>query len=155
MLKFTTLLALSLIALSSVFSQDIISEKDLIGNWKMTIETDGIIEKIKKETSSEENLFARVILKSVSGIVDGVLDNVDIYFKFRKGGDVSVTVQALGETSEEESSKWTIKNNKLFIDDPDKDNLDWDNDDPWVMKDGVLVLKEEDEEIIVYMVKID
>ena len=159
MKKLTTLLALSLFITFGVTAQDKIYEKDLIGEWKMVIEMDGVLEELEEEAEESETILAEVIMKSVSGIVEGVMDNLDIYIEFKRGGKAIVYVDAFDADTEEDDSEWYIKGNRLYIEDLDNDNFNWDSDDDdyWVMKDGVLFLEmdDDDNEVKVYMVRVD
>ena len=159
MKKLTTLLTLSLFVTFGATAQDKIYEKDLIGNWKMVIDMDGVIEELDEEAEDADNLFAEVIMKSVSGLVEGVMDNIDIYMEFERGGDVVVYVDAFDTDSEEDDAEWYIKGNRLYIEDLDNDNLNWDSDDDdyWVMDDGVLYLenRDDDDEVKIYMIRVD
>lgn len=153
-LKMLTMVAFFALGTAAI-GQNKVTEKALIGTWKMTINSESVMKEIKKEADKEDNLFAKVILNSVGGLVDGVIRNLDIYMTFERDGDAKILIDAFEESTQEEDSDWYIKNGKLFIRDIKKgDNIDWDSDDYWVMKDGVLYL-ETDEEVEVYMVKMD
>ncbi len=153
-LKMLTMVAFFTLGTAAI-GQNKVTDKALIGTWKMTINSESVMKEIKKEADKEDNLFAKVILNSVGGLVDGVIRNLDIYMTFERDGDAKILIDAFEESSQEEDSDWYIKNGKLFIRDIKKgDNIDWDSNDYWVMKDGVLYL-ETDEEVEVYMVKMD
>ena len=137
------------------FSQGKLTERDLIGTWKMTINSESVMEEVKKEADEEDNLFAKVILNSVGGMVDGIIRNLDIYINFQRDGQAKILINAFENASEEEESEWYIKGGRLYIRDSKKgDNIDWDSNDYWIMKDGNLYL-ESDDRVEVYMVKMD
>ena len=122
----------------------------------MTINSEEVMKEIKKESDEEDNLFAKVILSSVGGMVDGILRNIDVYIKFERNGDAKIIINAFEDNTDEDDSEWYIKSGKLYINDTKKgDNIDWDSDDHWEMRDGILYLESDDSSIEVYMVKMD
>ena len=58
-----------------------VKEKDLNGVWKLVINIDQ--EEVADELDEEDNIFAKIIAKSVVGIVDDVLGEIDILFEFK------------------------------------------------------------------------
>ncbi|MEP4134642.1 MAG: hypothetical protein ABJL71_08455, partial [Cyclobacteriaceae bacterium] len=87
------------------------------------------------------------------GFVDDILEEIDIYLEFKKGGEVEVLVDAFGET-ETEYTKWTIDNKgRLYIEDTEHFSSDHDY---WMMKDGILIdVSDDDAGKYVYMVNMD
>lgn len=153
MKKTLTLLALSLVSLSVSFGQSKLTENELIGTWKMVIELDEDMAELDREAKESETLLAEVILNSVSAVIEGVLDNVNIYMDFERGGRATMLIDAFDEKEDDEDTKWYIKSGHLYID--DTDTFDSDGDDYWVMRDGVLFLKSDDDEHAkVYMVRV-
>lgn len=134
-------LAIALIFCTSVSAQSRISEKDLIGRWKLVIEIREAIEE-ERDDSDEETAFEKIILSATSGLVGGILDNVDIELEFFKGGDATVLVDAFGD-EEIEKTSWRLKDGKLYID--DTDSFQMDSGDYWMLKGGILVSYEDDE----------
>ena len=98
-----TIAMLALAALvfpSSIQAQDRLRDRDLEGTtWKMVFDLDN--DRKKKEA---DNAFERIILSAV----DGLMDEIDIYFEFGNRGDLSVWVAAFGEDEDQESSNWRI-----------------------------------------------
>lgn len=136
------------------YAQQKVKEKDIIGTWKLVIDVEDALRDAEDE-ATEESLLGKVILSSVSGLVSGILEEIEIYMDFRADGELKVIVEAFGER-ETEYSEWTInRDGKLYI--KDTDHFDLDSDDYWLMEDGVLVAFEEDDEpnTNVYMVAVD
>ena len=101
--------------------------------------------------------FARMMIRGVSGLVEGILDNIDIYFDFQRDGEVKILVEAFDE-NEIDYAKWYInRNGELIIEDLDNDKIQFDDDDVWMMDGKFLVSIEEDGTIQenVYMTKIE
>lgn len=152
----------SIIILIAVFvgfastAQQKVKENDISGKtWKLIINVDEDLEEAKKEAEEEDSFLGEVIVNSVSGLVSGILDELDIYMEFRANGEVKVTVEAFGER-EIEYSEWHIDNRgRLRI--SDSERFKTDDDDYWMMEDGVLVSYEDDGELNenVYLVHIE
>jgi hypothetical protein len=138
-------------------AQDKVKEKDLIGTWKMVIDVSEEFEEAERDLEEEDSFLGEIIFDAVSGVVEGVLKNIDIYMTFKESGIIKITVNAFDE-KETEYSEWEIDSRgRLHI--SDNDHFDSDDDDYWLMDDGVLVLIDDDDdgEISdnVYLVKID
>lgn len=156
MKKITTLLAVTLIAVSTLTAQDRISESNLLGTWKMKIDAEKVMDEISDEADEEDNLLAKVILKSVSGLMEGVLDNMDIYITFKKGGDAIVTIDVFdSDDKQKDKARWRVRGTTLYIEDVEDGGVDWEGDGEWRMKDGVLILDQDEDEMSVYMVRVD
>ena len=150
-----TLFILTILTSSVALSQSKISESSVVGTWKMVIELDEVMEELKKEAEDSETIFAEVILKSVSGIVEGVMDRVQIYVDIKKGGKAIVRVNAFDEDGDDEDTEWYIKNDRLYI--KNTDNFDSDDKGNWYMRDGVLFLDDQDDDddkAKIYMVRV-
>lgn len=135
-------------------AQQKVNEDDLVGNWKLVID---IEEELEREADEEDNPFARMMIRGVSGLVEGILDNIDIYFDFQRDGEVKILVEAFDE-HEVDYAKWYInRNGELIIEDLDNDKIQFDDDDVWMMDGKFLVSIEEDGTIQenVYMTKIE
>ncbi|MEO9474666.1 MAG: hypothetical protein ABJG41_04015 [Cyclobacteriaceae bacterium] len=148
-----TIIALLLLFSFDSIAQERVKEKDIIGNWKLVIEVDEAFDDAKEELDDDESILGRMILSSVSGFVDEILEEIDIYLEFKKGGEVEVLVDAFGET-ETEYTKWAIDNKgRLYIEDTEHFSSDHDY---WMMKDGILIdVSDEDAGKYVYMVNMD
>jgi len=154
MKKITILLALFALTFSPVQAQDRMTESDIVGTWKMIIDLDEVIDELEEEADDAETLLAQVILESVSGIVEGVMDNIDIYIDFDRGGDATITVEAFKDIDDNDDTEWYIKYNRLYIE--DNDSFDSDDDDYWILEDGVLYLQnDDDDDVTVYMIRVD
>jgi hypothetical protein len=135
-------------------AQQKVSEDELVGNWKLVID---IEEELEREADEEDNPFARMMIRGVSGLVEGILDNIDIYFDFQRDGEVKILVEAFDE-NEIDYAKWYInRNGELIIEDLDNDNIQFDDDDVWMMDGKYLVSIESDGSVQenVYMTKIE
>jgi hypothetical protein len=153
MSKTLTLVALSLMTLSNGFGQSKLTENEVVGTWKMVIELDEVMDDLKKEAEESETILAEVILKSVSGIVEGVMDRVQIYIDLKKGGKAIVRVNAFDEDSDDDETNWYIKSGRLYIENTDKFSSDRKGN--WYLRDGVLFLDDDDnDKAKVYMVRI-
>ena len=116
-----------------------VKEKDLSGVWKLVIDIDK--EDMTDELDEDDNVFARLIVKSVAGFVDGILDEIDIKFEFKSDNRLKVTVSALGE-EETEYSDWRINSKgQLIIEESDSFNTD---SDYWMFEGDVLVSYNDD-----------
>ncbi|WP_258097744.1 hypothetical protein [Marinoscillum pacificum] len=137
-------------------AQNKVKERDITDKtWKLVINVDEELEEAKKEAEEEDSFLGEVIVNSVSGLVSGLLDELEIYMEFRANGEVKVTVEAFGER-EIEYSEWSIDNRgRLRISDTDR--FQTDDEDYWMLEDGVLVSFEDDGELNenVYLVKIE
>lgn len=150
-----------LIAVLMVFAvgfakaQSKVTENKLEGVWELRIELkEGFLD---EEIEEEDNAFARVILKSVDGLVEGILDNLDIAFEFKSDGRCKVYVDAFG-ANEVEYTEWYInRRGQLIIEDTDEVNFG--NDDYWMFEDDILVAYDDgervDDDAFVYLVRVD
>ncbi|WP_420385153.1 hypothetical protein [Roseivirga sp.] len=141
MKKLITLLCLTLLS-TGAFAQSRVTEKDLLGEWRMVIDVD--MDEIEEDLENE-NWLARRIASSVTSLVTDILDEIDIHMDFRSNGEVKIMVEAFGER-ESEYAEWRInKDGELMI--FDEDNRRWKNshvsfggdDDVWLMEDGKIV----------------
>lgn len=155
-MKKSLILTLGVILSLSTIAQQKVKEKNITENtWKLVINVDDDLEEAKQEAEEEDSFLGEVIVNSVSGLVSGLLNELEIYFEFRADGEVKVTVEAFGER-EVEYSEWKIDNKgRLIISDTER--FQTDDDDYWMLEDDVLVSYEEDGELNenVYLVKID
>jgi hypothetical protein len=132
-----------------------VQEKDILGTWKLIINVD---EELDEEAEEAETLLEEIIIKSVSGLVSGVLDNIEIYFEFKRNNDVIVTVNAYGETEEDEGTWYINRRGYLVIEDIDDNDDDFNistDDDEWKLIDGLLISEDHQDDRNVYMTKVD
>lgn len=116
-----------------------------------------IEEELDQEAEEEDNMFAKMIITGVSGLVEGIMENIDVYFEFQSDGEVRIKIDAFDER-EVEYAKWYISNRgELIIEDFESDNISFDNDDVWMMDGKRLVSFDDDGsmEENVYMVRIE
>jgi len=123
---------------TTIQAQDRVREKDLVGTtWKMVFDLD----------EEADTAFERVILNAV----DGLLDEIDIYFEFHDDYEMTVWAGAFGDEEEEEDGEWYINDHgQLFLDDTDHVDADdniWLRDGnrliPYERKRGRLVRKDD------------
>lgn len=151
----TCLLIIGLIGGLNLNAQHKVNSKELIGTWKLNIDISEELRQAEEEAEDEDSFFAEMIVKSVGGMVEGILSNIDIYMNFQSDGKVKVTVEAFGE-KETEFAEWKIdKNGHLHI--SDTDHFSTDDDDYWLIEDGKLVLfednKEKEENVVMIKIK--
>lgn len=153
-MKFSNLLTAICFILFGVIAngQEKIKEKDIIGNWKLVIEIDEALDEAKEELDEDDEFLGKLILSSVSGFVGSLLDEIEIYLEFKPEGELTITVDAFGETEVETGSWYIDRKGRLVIEDTERIQT---NDDYWVMKDGILINEDEEDEKYVYMVNID
>ncbi len=155
-MKLKALTLLSLILLLGFSSQaQKVEEEDVLGTWKLVID---IEEELDDEADEADTILEEIIIKSVSGIVSGVMENIDIYFEFKKRGRVNVTVNAYDEVEEEEGTWYINRRGYLVIEDIDDDDDNFSisaDDDEWKLIDGLLVSDEHEDDRNVYMTKVN
>lgn len=153
----TTLLALTLLMSIGANAQSKVKEKDLDGVWMLKIEIDE--ENWKREIEDEDNAIARAVIRGVSGLVDGILDEIDVRFEFLKNNEVRIFTEVFGE-EEVEYTDWNI-NSRGELEIGDTDHFDNADDTVWMMEDGILVAYDrdgkykKDDDARVYLVRID
>ncbi len=125
MKRILILLALIGTVASSVTAQDRVRERDLIGtSWEMVFD-------LEEEGG---NLFERMALSAVSGI----LDEVHVHFDFEDDGELYVWADAFDiEVDEEDETRWNInKHGQLILGETEHFEAD---DTLFMMEDGLLV----------------
>lgn len=156
MKKLCLLFIVSLLFVGQSFSQDRVSEKKLIGNWKMIIDIEEEMDEAKKEMDEEDNILGELFMSSISGLVEGIIENIDINFEFKRGGEVILIVEALQEESEEEYLSWEINRRGELQIIGETDNVNLDEDDYWLMEGNKLLLFEDGElKENIYLLKIE
>ena len=103
MKKLISLFCLCLVGTTSL-AQSKITEKELLGEWRMVIDID--LDEIERDLE-DENWLARKIAGSVTGLVSDILEEIDIKMDFRDNGEVKIMVRAFGER-EVEYAEWRI-----------------------------------------------
>ncbi len=155
-MKLRSLTLLSLILLLGYSTQaQKVQEKDILGTWKLVID---IEEELDNEADEADTMLEEIIIKSVSGLVSGIMENIDIYFEFKKGGRVNVTVDAYDEVEEEKGTWYINKRGYLVIEDIDNDDNNIHisaDDDEWKLIDGLLISDDHEDDRNVYMTKVD
>lgn len=129
-----------------------VKERDILGTWRLVIDLDA--EDIEDELDEDDGFLARVMVQSVAGIVEGILDAIEIELEFRDDNEVRVLVDAFGAT-EIEYTDWHInRRGELVIGDTDSFHHD---DDYWLFDGDILVAHDhhDDMEPRVYLVNID
>ncbi|MBV6643835.1 MAG: hypothetical protein KI790_00210 [Cyclobacteriaceae bacterium] len=145
--------ALTLCSFSTT-AQSKIKEKDIIGTWKLYIAYE---DEMEEEIDEEESVLGKILLKSVSGFVEGLLDNIEIYFEFEENNRARITVSAFG-SEEIEYTEWRInRRGELILE--DGGNVNVGDDDIWLLENGRLVAydrgghdKDQDD---IYMIRVN
>jgi len=149
-------LCLSLLLAAFTAEAQKLREKDLVGtSWKLNIDIERALEEAEEEMDEEDNILGTMILRGVSGLVEGIIENIDIYMDFYDNHEVRVYVDAFG-AEETEYTYWEInKRGELVIE--DNEHLDSDGPSYWIYDEGVLVLEDtyhDDEDAEVYLSRV-
>ncbi|MBL6607684.1 MAG: hypothetical protein O3B88_00995 [Bacteroidetes bacterium] len=147
------ILAAAFIAISFSAQAQKLNEKELMGSWHMVIDIDAAI----KESQKDLNLFEKMIVGSVSGFVDQVLEMVDITIVFMPKGKAVLTVDG-PEVQEKETTQLTWQHDPsggIIIDDYESDQAQVDFDSIWRLEGDRLQSYEPDGtlEKHVYMIR--
>lgn len=147
------ILAAAFIATSFIAQAQKLNEKELMGSWHMVIDIDAAI----KESQKDLNLFEKMIVGSVSGFVDQVLEMVDITIVFMPKGKAVLTVDG-PEVQEKETTQLTWQHDPsggIIIDDYESDQAQVDFDSIWRLEGDRLQSYEPDGtlEKHVYMIR--
>ncbi len=136
-----------LVSLFSVFAfSQKINEKDILGKWKLQID---IKKQIDKE-SKEMGLFEKIVIKSMSNMIESIIEEIDITFDFYKKGKLTLIVDVLdGRTPKEiETLNWYLdSNSNIIIDDIKSEKVTINNDGYWKMVNDEMHFYEDDSEI--------
>lgn len=140
----TTLLSLVLlyiVGLGAATAQDRVTEARLLGEWRMMINVE---DEIRKE-ADEEGFLTKMFLNGISGMVQGILDDIDIQMTFKKDGVLELVALYDGEVDDVETLSWRIdENGRLYIDDFKNERVSIENDGYWMWENGRLISFEED-----------
>ena len=154
----TASLLLTICITFCAYSQDKVKEKHLLGNWKMIIDVEDAFEEAKADLDEDDSILGKVVLSSVSGLVSGLLDELEIYMEFLPKGELKIMVNAFGEV-ETEYATWSIdKDGRLFLE--NTESVFSGDSDYWLFHDDVLVSYNEsadhsDSAPLVYMINLD
>lgn len=125
------------------FAQERVSEREVLGTWKLNVD---IREAIDQE-SEEMGFFEGMMAKAFSGMAADIMDEIDITFDFRKNNVLYLTVHTDFDEDETETEElyWEINDKgQLFIEDIDNNEVQIDNDGYWMKSDGKLVAIDKD-----------
>jgi len=67
-----------------VQAQKKIKESDVIGTWKLNIDVDEAIQEAKDELDEQDNIIGKIVLTSVSGFVDSIIEESMFISIFKK-----------------------------------------------------------------------
>ncbi|MEQ8906473.1 hypothetical protein [Ekhidna sp.] len=154
-MKRITLLLAATFFLGFVTQAQKVKERDIIGTWKLVI---NIEEEIEEEAEEADTMLEEIFIKAVSGFVDGIMDDIEIYFEFRANNDLKITVNAYDETETEKGSWYINERGYLIIEDIEDDDDDFNittDDDEWKLIDGILVSDEHEDNRTVYMTRVN
>lgn len=120
-----------------------LKEKDLIGTtWKLVIDIEDVLAEAEEEMEEEDNILGEVILRGVSGLVEGIIDNIDIFFEFRDDNELKIYIEAFGSDDVEYTDWYINRHGELVIE--DNDHIKTDGDSYWFLEDGLLVHEDTD-----------
>jgi len=160
MRSFILLLA-TFIAVHGLNAQSKVKPRDLDGTWRMVIDVDQERILAEMEEDGDDGVWDHLIAKSVSGFVEGIIDLIEIEFRFLDNHKVEiVTDVAMDDDREVDYTTWEIdKHGALFIGDNDQIQINDDDDHIWLRKGDRLILYDPDgrelEELPVYLERID
>lgn len=137
------ILYIFLLLSSMVFSQNNITELDVIGKWELKVK----VKQLLKEETRNLDMLEKMAVELASGFAEDVIDTADIYVLFKRNNTATLTVDFL-EYDEKEEIKWLIVDNEVVIDDSlnKKINIGSENN-KWVLEDDILFLKEKNQKI--------
>ena len=137
------ILYIFLLLSSIVFSQNNITELDVIGKWELKVK----VKQLLKEETRNLDMFEKMAVELASGFAEDVIDTADIYVLFKRNNTATLTVDFL-EYDEKEEIKWLIVDNEIVIDDSlnKKINIGSENN-KWILEDDILFLKEKNQKI--------
>jgi len=137
------ILYIFLLLSSIVFSQNDITESDVIGKWELKVK----VKQLLKEETRNLDMLEKMAVELASGFAEDVIDTADIYVLFKRNNTATLTVDFL-EYDEKEEIKWLILDNEIVIDDSlnKKINIGSENN-KWVLQDDILFLKEKNQKI--------
>lgn len=155
------ILLISFIAIHSVDAQSKVKPRDLEGTWKMVIDIDQERILAEMEEDGDDGVWDHLIAKSVSGFVEGIVDMIEIEFRFLDNHKVEIITDVpMDDDNEVDYTTWEIdRHGALFIGDNDQIEINGDNDHIWLRKGDRLILYDPDgselEELPVYLERID
>ena len=128
---------------SIVFSQNNITELDVIGKWELKVK----VKQLLKEETRNLDMLEKMAVELASGFAEDVIDTADIYVLFKRNNTATLTVDFL-EYDEKEEIKWLIVDNEIVIDDSlnKKINIGSENN-KWILENDILFLKEKNQKI--------
>lgn len=137
------ILYIFLLLSSIVFSQNNITELDVIGKWELKVK----VKQLLKEETRNLDMLEKMAVEFASGFAEDVIDTADIYVLFKRNNTATLTVDFL-EYDEKEEIKWLIVDNEIVIDDSlnKKINIGSENN-KWILEDDILFLKEKNQKI--------
>ena len=137
------ILYIFLLLSSIVFSQNDITELDVIGKWELKVK----VKQLLKEETRNLDMLEKMAVELASGFAEDVIDTADIYVLFKRNNTATLTVDFL-EYDEKEEIKWLIVDNEVVIDDSlnKKINIGSENN-KWILEDDILLLKEKNQKI--------
>lgn len=136
-----SLLLLFISGLGTVSAQESVTEGRLLGEWRMMINVE---EEIRKE-ADQEGFLTKMFLNGISGMVQGILDDIDIQMTFKKDGILELVALYDGQVDDVETLSWRIdEKGHLYIDDFKNERVSIENDGYWMWENGRLISFEED-----------
>jgi hypothetical protein len=153
MKKIILLLVPVLLTATGAIAQKL-SDKDVIGTWKLVID---IEEEIKEKAEEADSELEEAITEAVSGIITSVAGNIQIEFDFKANRTAVVTVSAFGESETEQAKWWINSQGNLQIkelDDDDGDDINFSTDDEWQLQGNRLINVSDEQDGSVYLIRV-
>lgn len=160
-MKSLILLLTAFVTMHCVSAQSKVKPGDLDGTWRMVIDIDQERIMAELEEDGDDGVWDRLIAKSVSGFVEGIVEMIEIEFRFLDNHKVEILTDVpMDDDHEIDYTTWEIdKHGALFIGDNDQVQINGDDDHIWLRKGDRLILYDPDgrelEELPVYLERID
>jgi len=146
---------------NTLTAQSKVKAKDLEGTWKMVIDVDEETILKELEEDGDDGYWERLIVRSVSGLVENIIESIDIELRFLENQKLEIIADVpIDDKHELEYSTWEIdRHGALYLGDNDKIEINGDDDHIWLRKGDRLIMYDPDgkelEEMPVYLERID
>jgi hypothetical protein len=126
-----------------------VTEDEIVGRWQFVIE---VVDLIAAE-SGQENPLVKSLLSGVGGMVQSIVEAIDVQFEFHADGTVDIAAHSndldvtRNANPERETLTWRIEpNGEVVIDDFSNDKINISADGVWLLRGDRLILVENGEE---------
>ena len=137
------ILYIFLLLSSIVFSQNNITELDVIGKWELKVK----VKQLLKEETRNLDMLEKMAVELASGFAEDIIDSADMYVLFKNNNTATLTLNFL-DYDEQEEINWSIVDNEILIDDSlnKKINIGSENN-RWILADDIIFLKEKNQKL--------